>query len=262
MQPLEHIKVAILGSITTNQHTPRARRVLVTQPLEHIQVTPFSSILTSPLIPRARRILAAHPLEHIQVTFPGSGTTSLLIPRTRRILAPQPLEHIQVTILGSIATSPLIPRAGRITLSCRCRTSSRCWRLICRSLIVCISRRKESSRWCCGWHRWLWWRRVPRLSRWSLSLRRGLILLRTAAQSGHLGEVANEIDLLLLAHQAGPVLDDRLESISSQLRFGLSLLELERLLLRSPQVLTLDIVELGLRNEARVEGLFDLLQIA
>ena len=91
-------------------------------------------------------------------------------------------------------------------------------------------------------------------------------------QSGHLEIVANEIILLLLAHDTGPVLDNRLESIRSQLRVALSLLELKCLLLRlklqlltlflSAQVLALDIVVLGLRDEARVEGLLDLLQIA
>ena len=99
------------------------------------------------------------------------------------------------------------------------------------------------------------------------------LILHIAVQSRHPDVVANEVHLLLLAHQAGPVLDNRLESVRPQIRFGLSLPELllgeqipllklhNGLLLRS-QVIALDIVVIGLRDEARVEGLLDLPQIA
>ena len=146
---------------------------------------------------------------------------------------------------------------------------------------------------CSWWRLWLrGWRCTPLLCRRSLPLRRGLILhCRTPVQSGHLGVVANEIGLLLLAHDARPLLDNRVKSGRSQPRFGLPLLKclfgeqlppqklflreqllllkvnkglllrLKSLLLRS-QVIALDIVVLGLRDETLVEGRLDLLQIA
>ena len=52
------------------------------------------------------------------------------------------------------------------------------------------------------------------------------LILHIAVQSRHPDVVANEVHLLLLTHQAGPVLDNRLQSERPQIRFGLPLLEL------------------------------------